>query len=91
MKSKNRGIHLISYYIWDTRLQRKFFLIAQSQISIYNRWGNKIFESKRGMYSQTPWDGKFKGEEMPVASYFYIIEFNDGKTVPINGIVSIVK
>jgi gliding motility-associated-like protein len=66
-------------------------IYPENLVSIYNRWGNKIFESKRGMYSQNPWNGRFKGEEMPVASYFYIIEFNDGKTKPRNGIVSIIK
>jgi gliding motility-associated-like protein len=66
-------------------------LFPKNVVSIYNRWGNKLFESREGIYSANPWNGTYNNEKLPIASYYYIIEFNDGKTAPINGIVSIVK
>jgi gliding motility-associated-like protein len=59
-------------------------------VSVYNRWGNKLFESTIGSYSQQPWDGRFDGKELPVASYYYIIETTDSSE-PLKGIVSIVR
>ena len=60
-------------------------------VSVYNRWGNKIYESDQGAYSQRPWNGTFNEQALPVASYYFIIEFNDNSTQNKTGIVSIVK
>ena len=60
-------------------------------VSVYNRLGNKVFEAQQGSYNQMPWDGTFNGQELPVASYYYIIEYNDDTTENSNGIVTIVK
>ena len=60
-------------------------------VSVYNRWGNKIYESDQGAYSQRPWNGTFNEQALPVASYYFIIEFNDSSTQNKTGIVSIVK
>jgi gliding motility-associated-like protein len=38
-----------------------------------------------------PWDGTFNGESLPVASYYFIIEYNDNSTPNSNGIITIVK
>jgi gliding motility-associated-like protein len=66
-------------------------LYPNNVVSIFNRWGNKIFESQKGLYNQMPWDGSFNNEVLPTASYYFIIEYNDGNTTASNGIVSIVK
>ena len=47
-------------------------------VIIYNRWGNEIYRSKEGQYSLAPWDGTYKGKEMPVSSYYYMI-FSNGE------------
>ena len=60
-------------------------------VSVYNRLGNKVYESIQGAYDQMPWDGTFNGEPLPVASYYFIIEYNDNTTPKSNGIVSIIK
>ncbi|MDA9986894.1 gliding motility-associated C-terminal domain-containing protein, partial [Crocinitomicaceae bacterium] len=60
-------------------------------VSVYNRLGNKVYESIKGGYNQMPWDGTFNGESLPVASYYFIIEYNDNSTPNSNGIVSIIK
>ncbi len=51
---------------------------------IFNRWGNKVFEASP--YVNT-WDGKAKmgliafGDELPIGTYFYILDLNDGTPV----------
>jgi len=60
-------------------------------VSIYNRWGNKIYESTQGTYNQNSWSGIYNGNKLPVGSYYYIIEFNDNYTQNTNGTVSILK
>jgi gliding motility-associated-like protein len=61
-------------------------------VFVYNRWGNLLYESEQGDYSSRPWDGKVNGEQLPVASYYYIIYTEGDKSGEIlNGTVSIIK
>lgn len=59
-------------------------------VRIYNRWGNLLYESNEGNYAANPWDGKFNGNDLPVGSYYYIIELNDKNNDKKNGTVSII-
>jgi gliding motility-associated-like protein len=62
-------------------------------VRVYNRWGNLIFEHLSSMtnpYSSNEWDGTYKGEQLPVGSYYYIIEHNDGSSDSETGTVSII-
>jgi gliding motility-associated-like protein len=48
--------------------------INDFQIMIFNRWGEEIF------YSENPevgWDGKFKGKDVEVGAYAYILTLSD--------------
>ena len=58
-------------------------------VEIYDRWGKLVWRSERG-YPE-PWDGRsLNGHEMPVDSYYYVIELNNGDD-QIVGTVTIVK
>ncbi len=58
-------------------------------VTIFNRWGQILFNSDG--YA-TPWDGKYNGEDLPVGSYYYIIEFNDAENTPnATGTVTIIR
>ena len=59
-------------------------------VSIYNRWGSKVFESSSGTYNEKPWNGNYNGNKLPVGSYYFIIEFNDNYTLNKTGIVTII-
>lgn len=62
-----------------------------NRVKIFNRWGNLLFESNAGKYSEKPWDGKYREKLLPVGSYFYVIDLtDDGSMKPINGTVSII-
>jgi gliding motility-associated-like protein len=59
-------------------------------VYVYNRWGNPVFESIPGDYNGKRWDGILNGSLLPVGSYYYMVEFNDGLTEGLNGVVSII-
>ncbi len=44
------------------------------QVWIYNRWGDQIFYSAG--YTEG-WDGTFKGKDLPIGTYYYIIDINE--------------
>ena len=62
-------------------------LYPDIEITIYNRWGQLIWQSERGY--PVPWDGSSRGEELPIDSYHFVIELNNGLK-PIIGDVTIV-
>jgi len=76
--------------VWDiVGLDTKFPL---NQVKIFNRWGENIFTSIEGEYTSSPWNGTLNGEELPVGSYYYIIEKAvDGSIEPINGTITILR
>jgi gliding motility-associated-like protein len=66
-------------------------IYPKNNVRVYNRWGILVYESLDGKYEQSPWDGKFNDEDLPVASYYYVIEFNDEKHNSKKGIVTIIR
>jgi gliding motility-associated-like protein len=66
-------------------------LYPNNLVTIYNRWGNIIYQSQPGKYELKPWDGTHNQEPMPVGSYYFIIEFGETFKENESGIVSIVK
>ena len=66
-------------------------IFPKNKVYIYNRWGNLIFESTEGNYESNAWNGLYNNELMPVGTYYFIIEFNDGNRPGETGIVSLIK
>ena len=59
-------------------------LFDDAIVEVYNRWGQLLFQSAPG-YPE-PWDGRYKGEDLPVGTYYYVIysaNFEDPFTGPI--------
>lgn len=68
----------------------KLLDFSQATVDIYNQWGILIWKSEPG-YS-TPWDGRdMSGNPVPVDSYHFIINFNDGDKDPVIGIVTVIR
>jgi gliding motility-associated-like protein len=42
-------------------------------VEVYNRWGELLFTSTG--YTK-PWDGKYNGKDLPVGTYYYVINLN---------------
>ena len=57
----------------------------ESQVLVFNRWGQKVFETEGGMER---WDGRFNGARLPIADYYYTIELFPG-AAPIRGTVTL--
>ncbi len=56
-------------------------------VEVFNRYGQQVLYASG--YS-TPWDGTYKGKDMPVGTYYYVIELKNGFK-PITGSVTIVR
>lgn len=74
----------------DTWIIPYLYMCEKAQVTIFNRWGVKVFEND-GPYYLNPWDGTNKnGKLLPMSAYYFIIEYNDKhKTPPQAGTVSI--
>lgn len=59
-----------------------------AEVMVYNRWGQELFYSKG--YG-TPWDGRYKGKDLPVGTYYYVIDLHDGTTEPYTGPITIAR
>ncbi len=59
----------------------------ESQVSIYNRWGDEVFRSEKPY--RNDWRGTFNGEDLPSGTYFYVVDFGDGRRKKKSGYVMI--
>lgn len=62
-------------------------IYPECHVVIFNRWGSVVFESTG---YETPWDGTFKGEPLPMGTYYYNIELNDENGTVYKGDISII-
>ena len=59
-------------------------------VEIYDRWGKIVYRSDPG-YS-TPWDGISQdGKDMPMDSYYFVIDLGDDISEPLVGTVTLIK
>ena len=59
------------------------------EVWIYNRWGEELFYSQG--YNQ-PWDGTYNGNNLPIGTYYYVIDFNKpGFELTTDGPVTILR
>jgi gliding motility-associated-like protein len=62
-------------------------LYPNATVEVYDRRGRRVYYS-RGYPG--PWDGTFEGQELPMESYHYIIDLNNGSK-PIIGNLTILR
>jgi gliding motility-associated-like protein len=58
-------------------------------VQVFNRWGALVFETSGGLNYQ-PWDGTKNGLDLPVGTYYYIVDLNTGDT-PQSGPITIIR
>lgn len=56
-------------------------------VDIYNREGEKVYSS---VGYAVPWDGRYRGKELPAGTYYYIINPRNGRKI-ISGNVTIIR
>ncbi|MBS1632544.1 MAG: PKD domain-containing protein, partial [Bacteroidetes bacterium] len=66
------------------------FGISKMKFIIWNRWGQKVFESENQM---SGWDGKYKGVLQPMDVYAYTldVEFFDGTKANKKGDITLIR
>ncbi len=71
----------------DTWIIDGLELYAGNTVEIFNRYGKRVFFMKS--YDNS-WNGIFEGRELPMESYHYIINLNNGSSI-IKGNITIVR
>ena len=66
------------------------FPAKEFKLTIFNRWGQKIFETSDMLKG---WDGKFNGMEQPMDVYAWIVSitYTDDKRENKKGLVTLVR
>jgi gliding motility-associated-like protein len=63
-------------------------LNPDATITVFNRWGQMLWRSERGY--PVPWDGRSRGEDLPIDSYHYVIDLHNG-LAPLIGAITIIR
>ncbi|EDM38427.1 hypothetical protein PBAL39_02392 [Pedobacter sp. BAL39] len=58
-------------------------------IDVFNRYGEKVF-SASGAAAVKSWDGRYKGNDLPVGTYYYLVNPRNGRK-SISGAVTIIR
>jgi gliding motility-associated-like protein len=70
---------------WELGMSELYPLL---EVKVFDRWGSLVWQSEKGY--PRPWDGTSNGRLLPMDSYHYIIDLNNG-TRPMIGTITIVK
>ncbi|MBN2813174.1 MAG: gliding motility-associated C-terminal domain-containing protein, partial [Bacteroidales bacterium] len=72
---------------WDIK---NIHLFPDADIQVFDRWGRRVYQSNGA--SGDKWDGKGpNGKDLPVATYYYIIDLKITGVEKLTGTVSIVR
>ena len=74
----------------NSKIFVKGFGITKMTFIIWNRWGQKVFETND---KNIGWDGKFNGAVQPMDVYAYTldVEFFDGKKTTKKGDITLIR
>jgi gliding motility-associated-like protein len=73
----------------DIWLVENLSFYKDNKVTVYNRWGNVVFESEP---YENDWNGCFKGDAtqvLPAATYFYVIDTKKKSQDPFTGYIEI--
>jgi len=66
-------------------------LFPDAVLDIYDRWGRLVYHAK-GLDPKNVWDGRsMSGKELPMDSYYYVIDLNYRGLEPIVGYINVVR
>lgn len=74
----------------NSKVLVKGFGIAKMRFAIWNRWGQKVFETSNRFQG---WDGKVNGVVQPMDVYAYTldVEFFDGEKTTLKGDITLIR
>ncbi|NQX80691.1 MAG: gliding motility-associated C-terminal domain-containing protein [Flavobacteriaceae bacterium] len=59
------------------------YIFPNYKLEVFNRYGLNVFTGN----ADSIWNGKYKGEELPMGTYFYVLHFNKGSYKAKQGII----
>lgn len=62
-------------------------LPSNCTVNIFNRYGKRIYTS---IGYTTAWDGKYKNANVPVGTYYYVIDLKNG-AMPLSGSLTVIR
>ncbi len=76
--------------VHDTWMISNIYQFPEASIQIFDRWGRVVFEQNGGY--ENDWEGKdSSGKDLPVDTYFYVIDLKVKGNPPISGNVTIIR
>ena len=68
----------------------KLRVYSQVVVEIFDQWGTLVWKSEPGY--PDPWDGRdLKGNLLPVDSYWFVFNYNDGSNERFVGYVTVFR
>jgi large repetitive protein len=74
--------------VHDTWEINNIGLFPNASIKVFDRWGRMVFSVEKGY--ENNWDGTSNGKDLPMDTYYYIIDLNTGEE-PLTGDVTIIR
>ncbi|MFO7827917.1 MAG: gliding motility-associated C-terminal domain-containing protein, partial [Bacteroidales bacterium] len=71
---------------WEIEMSH---LYPAATVEIFDRWGSRVFYSK-GYDESQYWDGTFNGRDLPMDTYYYIINLKNGAE-RLSGTVTLIR
>ncbi|OYZ31937.1 MAG: hypothetical protein B7X86_05620 [Sphingobacteriales bacterium 17-39-43] len=72
--------------LWNVKYLESY---ANATVKVFSRYGGIVYQSSKG-YSK-PWNGQFNGIDLPVGTYYYIIDPKTKGRQVISGAVTILR
>ena len=61
------------------------------EVYIYDRSGQQVFSAVNYTTEDQWWDGTFKGKDLPISAYYYVIRLNDSDKTEYKGYVNLLR
>ncbi len=71
--------------VWEIRNLEYF---PNNTLVIYNQWGSKVYEASP---YHNNWAGTHNGEDLPIGTYYYVLDLRKANIAPMAGSITIVK
>ncbi len=75
---------------YDTWWIKNIDQFPNNKVTVYNRWGNIVYDEAGYDNETVVWLGEKDGESLPFGTYYYIVDLGNGAD-PFSGYVSIIK
>lgn len=72
----------------DTWVIDNMELYPDLKLQIFNKWGNLVHTIEK---EYTPWDGTYKGGDLPAGVYFWTLYLNDDDNEVLRGNITIIR